>query len=170
MCQGFNDNNDSDGDGRPNGCDPDDDNDGVPDGSDVCPGGDDSLDGDLDGIPDACDNFDGIGPTVSIDGPNFVRMGNTMRLQFTVTADDPESGVSSTTFDLGFTSYQCDTGDTFNFDPPPQTRRGGGTLTFFEDVQCGDSNRPPINIHGQASASALNGDGQGGFVDPFVNF
>ncbi|MCC6147320.1 MAG: thrombospondin type 3 repeat-containing protein, partial [Anaerolineaceae bacterium] len=45
----------ADGDGMGDACDPDDDNDGVLDGADVCPGFDDTIDTDADGIPDGCD-------------------------------------------------------------------------------------------------------------------
>jgi hypothetical protein len=63
VCPGFDDNQDTDGDGIPDGCDacaldPDNDadGDGVCGDVDICPGGDDTLDGDEDGVPDACDN------------------------------------------------------------------------------------------------------------------
>jgi Ca2+-binding RTX toxin-like protein len=49
---------DTDGDGIANACDPDDDNDGIPDGSDNCPlvFNPDQKDTDGDGIGDACDS------------------------------------------------------------------------------------------------------------------
>jgi hypothetical protein len=47
---------------------------------------------------------------------------------------------------------------------------GGGTQTYSVSLQCGDSNRPPISIHGQVWATAVNGDGEPGLVDPFLNF
>ncbi len=46
---------DNDGDGIGDACEPDDDNDGVPDDQDICPGGNDTIDSDLNGIPDFCD-------------------------------------------------------------------------------------------------------------------
>jgi len=54
---------DSDADGVPDGCDIcpagndfiDSDSDGVPNACDQCPGSDDTLDSDFDGIPNACD-------------------------------------------------------------------------------------------------------------------
>jgi len=46
---------DTDGDAAGDVCDDDDDGDGVPDSSDVCPGGDDNVDADSDGVPDFCD-------------------------------------------------------------------------------------------------------------------
>jgi hypothetical protein len=67
-------------------------------------------------------------------------------------------------------TYLCDTGDMFSYDTGPITRSGGGTQTYGIDLQCGDSNRPPTNIHGQIWATALNGDGEPPFVDPFLNF
>jgi hypothetical protein len=78
ICQGFDDHVDSDGDGVPDGCDickddasiscatdpkylvcgcdGDDDEDGVCNKLDICPGFDDNIDIDEDGHPDACDN------------------------------------------------------------------------------------------------------------------
>lgn len=56
-----------DGGGNGTECDPNDatadcDNDGVPNGEDVCPGYDDTADMDMDGIPDGCDDdIDGDG-------------------------------------------------------------------------------------------------------------
>jgi hypothetical protein len=169
-CQGSNDHNDYDGDGRPDGCDGDWDGDGVPNGSDACPGGNDNNDGDVDGIPDACDDHDDSGPEVSIvSGPTFVRNGNVMRVEFGVSSSDPESGVGTTSATISGT-FTCDTGDTFNFGDGWDTRTGGGNLTFGVDVVCGDSNRPPINIHGQIWATAVNTDGVSPIVDPFLNF
>ena len=59
---------DTDGDGLGDACDSfdnnDDDGDGVPNGSDICPGYDDALDADADGIPDGCDST----PTGDTDG------------------------------------------------------------------------------------------------------
>lgn len=50
---------DSDGDGLPDACDDDDDNDGILDDEDNCPlTPDDSTDSDGDGVPDACDPDD----------------------------------------------------------------------------------------------------------------
>ncbi len=46
----------------------DDDNDGVCNVDDICPGGDDSMDGDGDGIPDFCDDCDGSAPQTCDDG------------------------------------------------------------------------------------------------------
>lgn len=76
-CQGYDDRIDSDGDGVPDGCDAcpndariqtvedapyllcgcngDDDNDGVCNDKDICPGFDDHIDSDGDGVPDGCD-------------------------------------------------------------------------------------------------------------------
>jgi hypothetical protein len=173
-CQGFNDHNDLDGDGIPDGCDSDDDNDGVPDGSDVCRGYDDNVDSDFDGIPDGCDTHDGTGPDVSIDsGPRFVRdpdISSIIDVEFDVSASDPQSGVSSITARI-FGSYSCDTGETFPYDTGEVTHSGGGTQVFSVAAQCGDGNRPPTNIHGQIYASAVNGDGEpNSFGDPFLNF
>ncbi|MCC6800221.1 MAG: thrombospondin type 3 repeat-containing protein, partial [Anaerolineae bacterium] len=59
---------DTDGDGLGDACDSfdnnDDDGDGIPNGSDICPGHDDALDADTDGIPDGCDTT----PTGDDDG------------------------------------------------------------------------------------------------------
>jgi hypothetical protein len=170
-CQGFNDHNNFDGDSRPDGCDSDDDNDGVPDGSDNCLTLD-NTDGDLDGIPNVCDPHDDIGPDASIDAVTFIRdpdISSIMRVVATVTASDPESGVSTVTVRISGT-YQCDTGDTFSYNSGPLVGTGGGTQTYSVSLQCGDSNRPPSNIHGQAWATAVNGDGEPGLVDPFLNF
>ena len=63
VCNGNDDNLDTDNDGIPNGCDAcpnsatgDSDGDGVCDDLDICPGGDDNIDTDGDGVPDYCDN------------------------------------------------------------------------------------------------------------------
>ncbi|NPV75390.1 MAG: hypothetical protein HPY59_03345 [Anaerolineae bacterium] len=45
----------ADGDAQGDACDPDDDNDGVLDGADICPGFNDNADADGDGTPDGCD-------------------------------------------------------------------------------------------------------------------
>ncbi|MBU0676466.1 MAG: hypothetical protein KJ950_17665 [Proteobacteria bacterium] len=77
---------------------PDSDGDGVPDGSDICPGGNDTIDVDHDRIPDDCDSsLPPITYTVAAShvahgiitpaGPQTVIEGNTM--QFTLT---PEAG------------------------------------------------------------------------------
>lgn len=62
QCDGFDDAEDGDGDGVPDGCDecPEDnpndtDSDGVCDSDDLCEGGDDNLDADGDTVPDLCD-------------------------------------------------------------------------------------------------------------------
>jgi hypothetical protein len=46
------------------------DNDGVLDGADVCPGGDDTVDFDLDGDPDACDNCATVANASQADSDN----------------------------------------------------------------------------------------------------
>ncbi len=50
VCEGFDDNVDAD-------------NDGIPDGCDICALGDDTADTDGDGIPDSCDLCEGSDPT-----------------------------------------------------------------------------------------------------------
>jgi alpha-tubulin suppressor-like RCC1 family protein len=63
-CDGVSDNGeiDTDGDLIGNSCDPDDDNDGVPDGTDNCPlvYNPNQADADVDGLGDACDNCPGV--------------------------------------------------------------------------------------------------------------
>jgi len=97
-CPGFDDNIDADGDSVPDGCDicpgyddygpdadndsipdvcdtcygdnatGDDDNDGVCDDLDACPGSDDAVDADNDGVPDGCDLCQGDNATGDSDG------------------------------------------------------------------------------------------------------
>jgi hypothetical protein len=57
-CPGFNDNEDLDQDGIPDGCDNDVDNDGVSNLDDICFGYNDYLDDDGDGLPNGCDDDD----------------------------------------------------------------------------------------------------------------
>ncbi|MBU0675046.1 MAG: lamin tail domain-containing protein [Proteobacteria bacterium] len=82
---------------------PDSDGDGVPDGSDLCPGGNDAIDIDHDGIPDDCDSSlppithtvsasHGEHGMISPSGPQTVIEGAT--IQFTVI---PEAGYVVTT-------------------------------------------------------------------------
>ncbi|MCH9031196.1 MAG: right-handed parallel beta-helix repeat-containing protein [candidate division Zixibacteria bacterium] len=88
VCEGFDDNIDSDSDGTPDGCDncpsdsskiesgvcgcgvsdTDSDGDGTPDCNDICPGFDDSIDSDSDGAPDGCDICPGFNDTLDSDG------------------------------------------------------------------------------------------------------
>ena len=63
ICQGSDDNIDTDSDGIPDGCDScpldpnnDSDGDGICDSQDICIGGDDTVDTDGDGVPDFCDD------------------------------------------------------------------------------------------------------------------
>lgn len=56
VCPGFDDNADADGDGTPDGCEPDSDGDGIIDDNDICPSFDDNVDADGDGTPDGCDD------------------------------------------------------------------------------------------------------------------
>ena len=71
LCPGFDDTIDSDNDGIPEGCDicPNDSNndadaDGVCGDIDICPGFDDSADADNNGIPDGCDSLPNEPPQV----------------------------------------------------------------------------------------------------------
>ena len=51
------------------------DGDGVPDGSDICPGFDDNIDSDSDGIPDGCDIIQLPTPSAVIDAPHNMTYG-----------------------------------------------------------------------------------------------
>ena len=76
----------------PDGCDADDDNDGVPDGADRCPGTDDRVDADGDGTPDGCDDIvDTTKPIVIVTSASLT--GGTLTVAAAST--DPESAVVS---------------------------------------------------------------------------
>ena len=99
MCvRAYDDNVDSDGDGIPDGCDPidnnDDDNDGVNNSEDVCPGFDDNSDSDGDGIPDGCDTPDvqpNVPPTILEPQLSCFFTGDSVNV--TVLATDPDDSV-----------------------------------------------------------------------------
>jgi hypothetical protein len=169
-CPGGNDNNDLDGDGAPDDCDGDDDNDGVPDGQDGCRGGNDNNDQDGDGVPDACDGSDGSPPSVSIDSVTRSRDGFFTIIQVAVSANDPQSGISSVSYTIQTGSYGCNDGSQWS-GVTDQGSFGGSPHTFTFYIPCDAANGRPNHVSVFVTANATNGDGvsgsgQSGNYDP----
>jgi hypothetical protein len=145
----------------PNQCDPDDDNDGVPDENDRCFGFDDRQDQDADGTPDACDPSDGTPPVVSL-GQVFVVRETSSRYNFVVevSASDPQSGVSRIDVRVEWERRICA--------PELETVAegpffaGADNVTFFRATfpvsMCG-RDEPAQIVSAQVEATATNGQG-----------
>lgn len=79
------------GDGVPDACEADTDNDGVVDSCDACPGFDDAQDADSDTVPDGCDVCAGFNDTLDADGDGVPNDCDNCVTQFNPSQSDVDS-------------------------------------------------------------------------------
>ncbi|WP_373456496.1 beta strand repeat-containing protein, partial [uncultured Tenacibaculum sp.] len=128
----------------------DSDGDGVVDGSDICPGGDDALDADSDGVPDGCDqddDNDGILDTDEFDCPTsgLVALGQTFTQASTgTTSGSSASGTVNNVYNhagvTGTFSFEVINGATWA--GGVSSTSNGGITGDYVNVQPNNTNFP----------------------------